>query len=109
MREHLVPELECELMGAESVQSKLVLHRQTHEGDTHAFLFHPLHLRQITYHDGSPVVREYFKRQVLTTPEWFRDAESTPPRRHINHLPNGGSCLVCDDHMEIDHLSRIPP
>jgi hypothetical protein len=40
---------------------------------------------------------------------WFRDAESTPPRRHINHLPNGGSCLVCDDHMEIDHLSRIPP
>jgi hypothetical protein len=98
-----------DLIPAEPVQPTVVLKRHTLEGDTSPFLFDPLHFHQNTYHGGGPVVREHLERQALTTPEGFREAMPTPPGRHIDHLPTGESCLVLDDHAEINNLSHIPP
>lgn len=59
---------------AESVQPMLVLKGHGQEGDTSSFLLDPLHLNKITLHRGGSVVRRHLERQVLATPEGFREA-----------------------------------
>jgi hypothetical protein len=61
-------------IAAESMQPMLVLKRYAQEGDTSPFLLDPLHLSQITLHSGGSVVRGHLERQVLATPEGFREA-----------------------------------
>ena len=74
MLEHLVPELEREPIAAEPAQPNLVLQRHPQKGDPSPILFDPLHLHQLTEHGGGPVVRIYLERQVLPTPEGYREA-----------------------------------
>ena len=60
-------------IAAESVQTTLVLKRHAQEGDTSPFLFDPLHLSKPTLHSGSSIVQRHLERQVLATPEGFRE------------------------------------
>jgi hypothetical protein len=108
-REHLVPQLGCELIAAELVQPTLVLKRHAQEGDTSPFLIDPLYPAHITWHGGGTAVRVHHERQVLSRLEGFRETEATPPHCHIDHLPTGEPCLIRDDHPEIHNRSHRPP
>lgn len=107
--EHLVSELGCELIAAELVQPTFVLQRHPQEGDPCPVLFGPLYLGKLTEHGAGPVVQIHLERQVLPTCEGFREVESPPPRRDIDHLPTGETCFIRGDHAESHHLSHIPP
>jgi hypothetical protein len=86
-REHLVPDLGCVLIAAELVQPTLVLQRHPKEGDPCPVLFDPLYLDKLTEHGAGPVAQIHLEGQVLPMCEGFRETESTPPRRDIDHLP----------------------
>jgi hypothetical protein len=108
-REHLILDLEGKPIAVAWPQSTIVLQEHPQEGDPRPVLFDPLNLHDFTLRGRGPIVRIHHECQVLPTCEGFREAESTPPRRDIDHLPNSESCLIRGDHTKIHNRSHRPP